>query len=512
MPGRNLEKHLCQRMLSCERRRHVAFAFLLRMFLGVACFVGPEIFGANAESIYLGYYTATGTNPPGDFFLNEAIVDTATSKTYYAGLVWDTGYAGLQQRGGTSFFRHVHFAVWDQLGGATEFVWQNDRTVVTRFGGEGTGWRAMYPFDWNTNVTYRLAVALKKHGAKTEYRGYFFDPEAAMWHHIATFRAIGEYDFVYLASFLEDFGNTSTEARSVRYGNTWLRSNSGTWHDLVKMNYYGIGSTTNKNAILVDHHVQLRTGGNTVSNTPSPFTFVRNVDFFQPDDPHFSINMEGSQPVLRWRSLPTLDYELKIATTPERLSNSLPNPVLWAFWRSTNSGNHFFRLGWKPASVDATNALNSVSNGSFEVPGFSTPPHFKYLANADSNSIAGWIVRDDGIGEPPYLQNRSGYSVLDLDYSLVLSQGSSIETTISTVRGVTYEVSFFAVNWGNLIPASLRLNVGGFTTTFSPEGDFRAFRFTAGAADVLLQIRNESPVGDYRSYQIDHVSVKPVMP
>ena len=129
-----------------------------------------------ADSVWLDYQEGLTTS--GDVIMTDIRVEETTLYTYYAGLVWNHGYMGLQ-RGGGPYFKHVHFSLWDPPhGGFAEVVWAADGVVTERFGGEGTGWKSVWPFDWEEDITYRLCVALVHTNSATDYMAFFFDPAA----------------------------------------------------------------------------------------------------------------------------------------------------------------------------------------------------------------------------------------------------------------------------------------------------------------------------------------------
>lgn len=104
---------------------------------------------------------------------------------------------------GPGYDKHVHFSVWDPSGGGyADLVWAAPDVVTQRFGGEGTGWKAMWPFLWSEHVPYRLCVRLvHTNTATTHYQAFFFDPAAGTWKHLATFgRSDGHHAFSYVAS------------------------------------------------------------------------------------------------------------------------------------------------------------------------------------------------------------------------------------------------------------------------------------------------------------------------
>jgi hypothetical protein len=164
-----------------------------------------------------------------------------------------------------------------------------------------------------------------------------------------------------------------------------------------------------------------------------------------------------------------------------------------------------------------------IVNGGFEIPGFKPAPDYRYLSSSPSFSptlgiqLPGWTTRDDGIGEPPYLVKRPGYTneVHGGDYAVVLNQGSSLAATFPVRRDRAYTLTFWlrpADSAGNIPPDPLRVRVAGLTATFPVTSGWtqRTFHFSAPANDpaALLEFFNDSPVGDWRVWELDDVVVK----
>jgi hypothetical protein len=167
---------------------------------------------------------------------------------------------------------------------------------------------------------------------------------------------------------------------------------------------------------------------------------------------------------------------------------------------------------------------NLVTNGSFELPGFATPPFYQYMAAGDATTIAGWVLENNGAGEQSYLVNV-GYAndgaVEDGNYSLVLSQGSAIQTTFATSSNSTYELSFWMTaanpqtdpNYAT--PDPLVIHVAGYTATFpsssiQPVWGHETFRFVAQSNDtaaVLEMVNASQPTKPFRGYGLDNVVI-----
>jgi hypothetical protein len=189
------------------------------------------------------------------------------------------------------------------------------------------------------------------------------------------------------------------------------------------------------------------------------------------------------------------------------------NPTLWTDPQALQQ-HSFYR-----ASAND----NLIANGGFESPGFNAPPDYRYLSSTESFSptlgidLTGWIARDDRIGEPPYLAKLPGSTneVHRGDYAVLLNQGSAITTTFPTQRDRAYTLTFWlrpADAADNIPPDPLRVRIAGLATTFPTIQGWtqRTFHFTAPSTDTAapLEFFNDSPVGDWRVWNLDDVMVK----
>ena len=274
-----------------------------------------SLLAQGADSVWLDYQD--GLALTGDAIMTDIKVEETTLYTYYAGLVWNTGYMGLQ-RGGSGYFKHVHFSVWDPPGGGfAELVWADKDVVVERFGGEGTGCKAMWPFNWNENITYRLCVLLTHINSSTYYDSYFFDPTIGTWKHMATFRRTDAlHSFSYVASFVEDFGSTLQNRRSCLLGNAWIRKFNKEWVELRRARYASGGTKTNKDADVEGNFFRLETGGSTTSDTSNYTMLTRSSTTIAPDNTGITIQsgVANSSVILQWQTLPWCNYQLAWTT------------------------------------------------------------------------------------------------------------------------------------------------------------------------------------------------------
>lgn len=185
---------------------------------------------------------------------------------------------------------------------------------------------------------------------------------------------------------------------------------------------------------------------------------------------------------------------------------------LFRFW--TNIG-----LALLLAAVATTqiHAQNLVSNGGFESPQYSSPPFYRYLANASwqpqLGTLPGWTVLDDGVGEPPYLAALPAYTnvVHHGSYGIALNQGSGIRTTVAIESNATYRLAFWLTLQGNSTPSPLQITVAGIVTNVPVSNSWahHTLEFTAASTDPasLIQFNNISPVGPGKTIGLDEISL-----
>jgi len=226
-----------------------------------------------ARSVHLRYAATEG-----DIFYNEMTVEQSTTGSYFMACGWNTGYFGMQELRSPAN-KVVIFSVWDPTKGddankvpleqRVEVLHEGAGAKVTRFGGEGTGGKCMWPYLWETNETCRFAVRGSVEGEKTSYEGWFFDNHANAWKHLVTFRTrTGGKPLRGFYSFVEDFrrdGRSATEVRRARFGNGWLRSIKGEWTSLSRASFTASGaeweSKENIDAGISAGRFYLATGG-----------------------------------------------------------------------------------------------------------------------------------------------------------------------------------------------------------------------------------------------------------
>ena len=228
-----------------------------------------------ARSVHLGYPA-----PDGELFYNEVTVEQSTAGSYFMACGWNTGYFGMQElRSPTN--KVVIFSVWDPTEGddankvsleqRVEVLHEGAGVKVSRFGGEGTGGKSMWPYLWETNEICQFAVSATVAGDKTSYAGWFYDNRARTWRHLVTFRTrTGGKPLRGYYSFIEDFrrdGRSVNEVRRARFGNGWVRSTKGEWISLSRAKFTASNaeweSKVNIDAGASQGMFYLATGGNT---------------------------------------------------------------------------------------------------------------------------------------------------------------------------------------------------------------------------------------------------------
>jgi alpha-tubulin suppressor-like RCC1 family protein len=246
------------RIVSVSGKTLLAFAIII-----IACLpAANESRAASAGSVWFDYKRNGGTTH-GNAALVDVRIDQSADVTYYAAMVWNTGYMGLQRLSGTQ--KHVHFSVWDvDSGPQTEVVYRHPGTVAQRFGGEGTGYKTMHDFEWQVGVRYRMALEVLFQATFTDYAAHFYDPATDRWTHLATLRRYEVNRPVdSFASFVEDFGGTANIARSASYGNCWVRDLQGLWIAQNQASFFNNSAAVNLNAEPAGDLLRLATGGNT---------------------------------------------------------------------------------------------------------------------------------------------------------------------------------------------------------------------------------------------------------
>lgn len=199
--------------------------------------------GIACRSVHLSYPSLIG-----NVFYNEVSVEHSAPGTYFMVCGWDKGYFGMQELGNGK--KLLIFSVWDSNQNdrnsvpeekRTKMLYKDEKTRIGRFGGEGTGGQSFFEYDWKLNTTYRFMVTSQVNGERTEYTGYFFQPEEKTWKKLVTFSTItGGKPMRAFYSFVEDFKRdkvSTTKIRQAKFGNGWVRKGSGLWHQIIEARF-----------------------------------------------------------------------------------------------------------------------------------------------------------------------------------------------------------------------------------------------------------------------------------
>jgi hypothetical protein len=201
----------------------------------------------NAASVHLAYPNLGFTNV--DAFYCEVTGVETPLWTYFEACGWHRGYFGMQVNSPTE--RRIIFSVWDSSNEAVsrDKVGQEDRvTLVAKgknvfsgdFGNEGTGGHSHLVYDWKTGQKQRFVVIAKPTDAThTIYAGYWFHPEQKKWVLISSWKVPKDGAYLHgLYSFVENFGGDNGMLnRKALYGNQWLRTADGQWHEVTTASF-----------------------------------------------------------------------------------------------------------------------------------------------------------------------------------------------------------------------------------------------------------------------------------
>lgn len=191
-----------------------------------------ELVKRQARSVHLCYGNVT-TN-----YVSAATATVTVRKsapgTYFAVLVWDGGYCGVQDFGENS--RAVIFSVWDPVDPTdlsaqpdavkeahrAKVLYSDPAMDVARFGGEGSGARTMAGFSWQDNSPIRFKVEAAPDGAdRTVFTCYLQDASSGTaWYKLASISTMhrpgADKGLTNVYSFIEDFCRNYKSAKQAR--------------------------------------------------------------------------------------------------------------------------------------------------------------------------------------------------------------------------------------------------------------------------------------------------------
>lgn len=201
----------------------------------------------NAASVHLFYPTDGLTNITAFYCEVTALADPIW--TYYMACGWHRGYFGMQVNSPTE--RRIIFSVWDSGGEGVDRakVAREDRVSLVKkgegveagdFGNEGTGGHSHLVYPWKTGAVQRfLVTSAVADATHIIFSGFYFHPEKKKWELISSWNAPKEKRGLSgLYSFSENFGGANGQLRrKACFGNQWVRTGDGAWHELCKAKF-----------------------------------------------------------------------------------------------------------------------------------------------------------------------------------------------------------------------------------------------------------------------------------
>ena len=125
-------------------------------------------------------------------------------RTYYAAIVWDGGYAGLQRRG-SRFDRQLQFSLWDRPEGPAVLVEAGEGVGCRDFGGEGTGVACEAEQPWAVGETFRFVVSEEVEQGVSLFSLTVTDLETGERRYIGTLKYARKANMTRFGVFVEDF-------------------------------------------------------------------------------------------------------------------------------------------------------------------------------------------------------------------------------------------------------------------------------------------------------------------
>ncbi len=216
--------------------------------------------GRRGPSVHLSYML------PSDTALSHAYSEITVPEgqdvigSYFMANGFGEGYFGIQVNSRDE--RRVLFSVWSpfktdnpaDIPDADRIVTLAKGTNVKAqdFGNEGSGGQSYLVYPWKAGVTYRFLTEVKPDGnGNTLYTSWFGEKQADEWQLIASFHRpktdkhlTGFHSF--LENFAPDYGNRE---RTADYGNAWVRSVDGNWHEITRARFTGDATARGRHRI-----------------------------------------------------------------------------------------------------------------------------------------------------------------------------------------------------------------------------------------------------------------------
>ncbi|HKP94882.1 MAG TPA: DUF3472 domain-containing protein [Fibrobacteria bacterium] len=299
--------------------------------LGTVALLAAWTAAVSANAPYVTFYY---DDPAGTILVRDVVIVTENPGTYYCATGWfgTNGYSGLQmtqgQRGndGKTFYKHLHFSLWDTpTHQAIPMIWKRPEVVVDGFGGEGTGVKSMWPFDWKTGVKYTIALKVWDTGpAQTAWGMWFKDGAKEQWYRTATwgYPQAGVKIPAGTYSFLEDYlGNNLT--REMKVGPGWKKNLAGKWVAMGTCTSRERDGLTAWDVGAAGDAFRVKTGGSTQATLPNGSrltTAVPAEPSFPAQTPILSAAYAGGKLIARWQvddsKTPPFAYRIDVFADP----------------------------------------------------------------------------------------------------------------------------------------------------------------------------------------------------
>lgn len=197
----------------------------------------------NAASVHLAYPTPKEAKIEAFYCEVTAVEDPVW--TFYMACGWQRGYFGMQLNSARE--RRIIFSVWDSGDEAIDrdkvadenrvrLMGKGKDVYAGDFGNEGTGGHSHLKYLWKTGEKQKFLMMAQLVGTnQTIYSGYYFHPDDQKWMLISSWRAPKDGNYLRgLHSFSENFGGDNGHiVRKALYGNQWMRTTDGQWHELT---------------------------------------------------------------------------------------------------------------------------------------------------------------------------------------------------------------------------------------------------------------------------------------
>ena len=282
--------------------------------------------GRRGPSVHLKY-TKPNPGENNEWFYSEIEVPVGsdTLGSYFMTNGFGEGYMGIQVNSPTE--RRILFSVWSPFKtddpssipeeDRIQLLGKGEGVTAGKFGNEGSGGQSYFVYDWKPGSTYKLLVNIKpsEEAGKTDYTGYFFEPETNEWKLIASFRRPKTTSYVTNQhSFLENFITYAGQfERKGLYKNQWLYSDLEQWHPVTEATFT-YDETARKEARR-DYQGGVEKG----------VFYMKNTGFFSDSTAYNSVfNVSpGTQPSIDFTTLPVDDNHTdNISVNSKLLDNS----------------------------------------------------------------------------------------------------------------------------------------------------------------------------------------------